>query len=268
MMKNSDIYISYDEKTIRLPVLPDSYSDERSHEVKTFETVEGGEISVIGREKLKKLSFSSYLPSEPGKYTFQKAGTFGANDIVKFILEAQNSDKPVRVIMTGTDINFMYAIESFETNQTDGTGDIYYTISFVEYKELNIKSEKNKAPIHKLTGLRERPKSTGRVVKPIGKVEGKKTVRTSKKVNVKNLENNGKSLYSVATKLYKKAKKHVKKELRYVNKTYKLANDMGFLKKNTPKPKRRGTHRGRDFVKLLPKGSSLIRTLRRNRGQS
>ena len=43
----------------------------------------------------------------------------------------------VKLIITGTPINFRCTIESFEWGEEDGTGDITYTLTLKEYRSVS-----------------------------------------------------------------------------------------------------------------------------------
>lgn len=66
----------------------------------------------------------------------------------------------MRVIITDSPVNLMMAIMSFSYNEKDGTRDIWYEISFTEYRELNTSAANNDKQIDENTGLKNRPTDT------------------------------------------------------------------------------------------------------------
>ncbi len=195
-MKKDTIIMLIDSEgeAFKIPILPEAYSDERSNRIQTFETLESGEIAIKGGEKLKKLSFSSFFSDI--NYPFNKK-EMSKDGYVKRLTEIMKSSEPVRVIITGTDINFKYIISSLQYEAKDGTDDIYYRITFDEYKETNVDVSKNTAPIHPVTGLKERPKNYA----------GKKSAKP-KKLSKKNVVKSFLSNFAeTATKLKKQVAK-------------------------------------------------------------
>ena len=51
----------------------------------------------------------------------------------------------------------MMAIQDFDYNERDGSHDIYYTLSLIEYKDLNTPPANNDKQVDEATGLKERP---------------------------------------------------------------------------------------------------------------
>ena len=68
----------------------------------------------------------------------------------------EESKKPIRVIITDSPINKMMGLKSFNIKEKDGTKDIYYSMEFIEYKDLNTPMANNDKEINNVTGLKER----------------------------------------------------------------------------------------------------------------
>ena len=59
------------------------------------------------------------------------------------------------MIITDSPINKMMGLKSFNIKE-DGTKDIYYSMEFIEYKDLNTPMANNDKEINNVTGLKER----------------------------------------------------------------------------------------------------------------
>ena len=55
-------------------------------------------------------------------------------ECINQLLKWKNSGKPIRVIVTGTPINYAMAIENLTYSEVDGTGDVYFSLELKEYK--------------------------------------------------------------------------------------------------------------------------------------
>lgn len=55
-------------------------------------------------------------------------------ECIKLLLKWKDSGKPIRVIVTGTPINYAMAIEILTYSEVDGTGDVYFSLELKEYK--------------------------------------------------------------------------------------------------------------------------------------
>ena len=60
------------------------------------------------------------------------------------------------MIITDSPINKMMGLKSFNIKEKDGTKDIYYSMEFIEYKDLNTPMANNDKEINNVTGLKER----------------------------------------------------------------------------------------------------------------
>ena len=61
------------------------------------------------------------------------------------------------MIITDSPVNLMMVIMDFNYNERDGTRDVWYDLSFTEYKELNTPTANNDRQVDDTTGLKERP---------------------------------------------------------------------------------------------------------------
>jgi len=105
---------------------------------------------------LRKVPISSFFPNQ--KYNFVQYNNFPTPyKCVKLIESWANN--PVQLTITGTNINMQATIESFNYGEKDGTGDVYYTIEFKEYRKPKIVEEK-KATATKVS------KTTTKIVTP------------------------------------------------------------------------------------------------------
>lgn len=125
---------------IQLPVPPAEFSISKSqgNETVTIENV--GEINLIGKEKLSSISLSSFFPAQ--KYPFvQVRNLLKPYEYTKIIDSFRTSGKPIRLLITETDINDFFTIDSFEYGEKDGSGDVYFSISFKQYKYIKIQKQ-------------------------------------------------------------------------------------------------------------------------------
>lgn len=129
-----DFYLSFNNNAeqIRLPVTPSSFKISQKHNNTVLNITSIGEINLIGNKGLASLTISSFFPSS--EYYFCKYFGFPKPyEFVKTIQKWKNSCKPIRVIVTGTPINYAMGIDEFSFSEEDGTGDVYFTLSLNEY---------------------------------------------------------------------------------------------------------------------------------------
>ena len=130
-----DYYLSFNnnKERIRLPVIPSYFEVTIPHQNTTVNINELGEINLIGKTGLVSMTIESFFPNQ--QYSFCLYRDFQKPyEYIKQLLKWKDSGKPIRVIVTGTPINYAMAIESLIYSEVDGTGDVYFTLEVREYK--------------------------------------------------------------------------------------------------------------------------------------
>lgn len=138
-----DYYLSFNnnEERIRLPVIPSSFEVSIPHQNTTVNITNLGEINLIGKTGLMNMNIESFFPNQ--KYNFCLYKDFQKPyEYIKQLLKWKNSGKPIRVIVTGTPINYAMAIENLTYSEVDGTGDVYFTLELKEYKFISTSTVK------------------------------------------------------------------------------------------------------------------------------
>ena len=122
---------------LRFPVLPAEYKVSGGRGIETVNINAIGEVDLGGMKELKTVSFSSFFPRnyDPSYCEFRKI-----KKPIKYIkqIEQMMNSGPVKIIITGTPINFPCRISSFEYEENDGTGDISFSITLKEHRKIVI----------------------------------------------------------------------------------------------------------------------------------
>lgn len=131
-------------------------------------TVKGlGDYTVIGDPQGVTFSFSSFFPSEYDESYCEYPDIPNPWDVVQQINGWKESGKPLRLTVTGTSINYAVTIRSFDIFETHGAvGDLYYSLSFREYKFITPKTVDVSQPVVKNKTERppaEKPTTSGKV---------------------------------------------------------------------------------------------------------
>lgn len=126
-----DIYFSVNnrEQILKLPVPPPEFTVTKPRTNGVFETVNSGQLNLIGNEQLKTISWSSFFPIRDYPFLRDRSDTaYG----YLYTLDSWYKQKlPMRLIITGTSINMACTIEDFQyTIKTDG--DMWYSITLSE----------------------------------------------------------------------------------------------------------------------------------------
>ena len=110
-----EIWLRQNKKSFRFAILPSEYELTSESDNTQVNINKLGEINLIGKRKLKTVSFSSIFPKQ--KYSFCQYSTF--------------------------------PIESFTWGENDGTKDINFTLEFKEYRKVKVKTSKRKEKVTK-----------------------------------------------------------------------------------------------------------------------
>ena len=120
-----------DQTVFQFPILPPSISVtvEGKHNAVNVQT--RGDVTIIGKKGLKTVEFTSFFPDHTYHFAmFPK--TIGPYWYCRKIEKMM--EKPIRLTITDTNINMLCLIQSFSYGEPDSTGDIEFTISFLEYR--------------------------------------------------------------------------------------------------------------------------------------
>lgn len=112
-----------------------------------IQVIKGGERTVIGNSMLQVVSFSSFFPRDYDSSYCVRRDIPDPWEAVSKINEWRDSDKPVKLLITETDINMYATIRKFDIREKGGEpGDVYYDIEFKEYEFINIREVVQQAP--------------------------------------------------------------------------------------------------------------------------
>lgn len=156
-----EIWLKQGGTSFRLAVLPSEF--ELTSESNNTQVVINslGEINLLGKRKLKNISFSSFFPKE--KYNFCQYTSFPMPQESVKLIEDMKNNGVLRLIITGTPVNMDCTIESFTWGENDGTKDINFTLEFKEYRKVKVKTTKKKETVTK----KVTPAATERAAKEV-----------------------------------------------------------------------------------------------------
>lgn len=126
-----------------LPVNPESFAFTEKHNNTSVNVNSIGEVNLLGKRDLKTGTISSHFPKRDRNYA-NNSGRQAPYTYINKLLSWKSSGKPIRLIITGTKINFQVTIETLKYGEQDGTGDVYYDLTLKEYRAVEIKKTKLK----------------------------------------------------------------------------------------------------------------------------
>lgn len=112
-----------------------------------MQVIKGGERTIIGSSMLQAVAFSSFFPRNYDSSYCTKKDIPDPWEAVKKIEKWRASGKPVKLLITETNINMYATIRKFDYREKGGEpGDVYYDIEFKEFKFIKIREVVKKAP--------------------------------------------------------------------------------------------------------------------------
>ena len=165
--------LSFEERkeVLELPYPLQEWTLSSPHNTYNFTTINTGEVLAIGKKNLKSITINSIFPARD--YPFLLSKNYPEPEAcVQMIEKWKNSGKPIRVVIVDTDINYAMAIEDFShgMESMDGSKDVTFTLSLIEYSYLNVersnpKSAKNKEDLKDRPGEKKESGATRHNVK-------------------------------------------------------------------------------------------------------
>lgn len=137
------IFMEYESLIIQFPINPEELKLKVEGSNETKEVVKIGEVNIARDTKLSTIEFESFLP-EKNIYPFirTKNQFKGPKFYIDFIERVRRDKKPLRFIVSDTNINMLVLIENFEYGFKFGDNDVNFSISLKEYREARVKEVK------------------------------------------------------------------------------------------------------------------------------
>jgi LysM repeat protein len=125
-----------------LPVTPEAYRWEQGINLETVNISETGDVYLPGGESRYSGKIECLFPANDYPWLTPGAGTDPYSYVNQFAAWAKGK-KPVRYVVSGTEINAQVYVESIQYEEKDGSGDVYATICLREYVDLEAKTVSN-----------------------------------------------------------------------------------------------------------------------------
>ncbi len=136
--------------SVELPVTPGSFEVSKKYNNSSLDINSLGEINMLGKRGLQTIKFTGMFPNKP--YSFANSLDDSPYSYVDKIDRLANSGKPCRIVISGTNISAQCTIDEFTHSEKDGTGDVYYSISLREYRNIQPDAD----VVNETTGLKSR----------------------------------------------------------------------------------------------------------------
>ncbi len=161
-MRTVLIWFNNDTERLTFAVNPRDITLHRPQYTKEFITVDGEAVNTSKGRGLTGVTLRTFLPGELSRFF---TGTPPASALA-MLKRWQDTRRPVRLIISGTDINDSFLITSISQTITEGDDDIGIEVALKEYKFITLESAVSPVTAGGLsTRADERPGATTHTVK-------------------------------------------------------------------------------------------------------
>lgn len=152
-VRNLDIYIKWDsdKKGFLLPINPEGFELTDSMNNTSVIVHNLGEINLKGKRSLWTITLESFFPHQ--KYSFSRGAYHDPYEYyIKKLKKLFEKNITIHLIITQTSINGFFTIESFTYGNKEKNGDVSYSLSLKEFREIKSSSVKKKKTTKKIYG--------------------------------------------------------------------------------------------------------------------
>lgn len=134
------MFMEYGNEVIQFPVNPEEIKLTRDGNNDIEEVVKLGEVNIAKDTKLATTEIECFFPQENIYPFILTKGDFkNPKFYIDFIEKVRKEKKPVRFIVSDTNINLLALIDDFEYGYGYGSDDVDYKLSLTEYREITVK---------------------------------------------------------------------------------------------------------------------------------
>ena len=153
MAKTRSILIAAEEGQFELAVNPKQIQITSENGDKSMELLNIGTVMLPGHRNPIKVTIQTFLPASDSP--FYKG--IPPENMINLVNKAKNGQKSVRLIISGTNINHKFIVNSSTETYTEGQKDIQVFWSFTEDRASSIMAVASAADNYTDTGLKQRP---------------------------------------------------------------------------------------------------------------
>lgn len=135
MQPTREVTLSFNngEYFFTLYVNPQSITVSRPQNTKKYITVAGEELNLSAGKGLRTVNIATFLPRTE-RYGTTGATFYSPGEVISMLKRWQDTKKPMRLVISGTDINDAFLIEDLRQRFIEGDSDIYIDLKLCEYR--------------------------------------------------------------------------------------------------------------------------------------
>lgn len=143
------LYCAKTDESITLPLNPETIDIPTEKDIKTYDILDYGEISVNGIKRLKRINLTNLLPDSTSSLGVLaslvrrlKYRPYSLQETIDMINRWIKNDEIVRVII-GDKLNAEFRVQKLVESVHESVSDVHYSIDLIEYINLNETKEES-----------------------------------------------------------------------------------------------------------------------------
>ena len=156
------LYNANSGESITLPLNPETTDVTNEKEIRTYNILGYGEVSIGGNKQLKRLTLSNIFPDSDSYYALLASlvkqlnyKAYSLQETVDMINRWVDENAIIRVIISGH-LNAEFRIANYTSHIRESISDLGYTIELVEYRKPEKENLISKTVTGKIVSLKER----------------------------------------------------------------------------------------------------------------
>jgi hypothetical protein len=131
--KTGVITLSCTDEILVFPVVPSEFGVSVQNNNEAVNIVNAGDYAMLGKTGLKHITINSFFPAQ--RYNFS-SGDADPYELVERIEKWRIGTMPLNISVEDSPINFDGLIDSFSYKEQDGSNDVYFSLSLIEYRHI------------------------------------------------------------------------------------------------------------------------------------
>ena len=135
-----DIYLTPDGgKKMRFPALPESIERSADGRFMSFSTLSLGDVQIPRGRQCETIKWKGFFPGKARKARKEYLRSWcSPAEMDEVLRTARDRKRKCHLVITNTSINIDVYVKSYEGEYRYGAGDIWYTVEFVEARDISV----------------------------------------------------------------------------------------------------------------------------------
>ena len=150
---------------MRLPVTPSEFIVSLGNKIETVNVTEVGDVNIAGTGNLMSIQLSSFFPNRDYSFVFPVSSdppsveVSTPYDYIGYFQDWKNNKTVLKfVIPSNNVVNVPVLLEEISYGEKDASGDVYYTLSLREYRQLKLNASIDTQAANEVRSVENAPK--------------------------------------------------------------------------------------------------------------